>query len=61
MAKLCVQTLLFKSVMDKQTDAHAQPFYGPLGFCPEHTQTHSRFTALLEFVRDYLGEQVPER
>ena len=23
--------------------------------------THSRFTALLEFVRDYLGEQVPER
>jgi len=23
--------------------------------------THNRFTALLEFVWDYLGEQVPER
>jgi len=23
--------------------------------------THNRFTALLEFVRDYPGEQVPER
>jgi len=26
-----------------------------------HTHTHNRFTALLESVRDYLGEQVPER
>ena len=27
-----------------------------------HTDTtHNRFTALLEFVRDYLDEQVPER
>ena len=26
-----------------------------------HTYTHSRFTALLEFVRDHPGEQVPER
>ena len=27
-----------------------------------HTHnTHNRFTALLEFVRDYPGEQVPER
>jgi len=25
------------------------------------THTHSRFTALLEFVRDHPGEQVPER
>ena len=33
-----------------------------LRMCPEkHTHTHSRFTALLEFVRDYPGEQVPER
>jgi len=27
----------------------------------EHTHTHNCFTALLESVRDYLGEQVPER
>jgi len=27
--------------------------------CTQHT--HNRFTALLEFVRDYPGEQVPER
>ena len=26
-----------------------------------HTHTQNRFTALLEYVRDYLGEQVPER
>jgi len=26
-----------------------------------HTHTHNRFTALLKFVRDHLGEQVPER
>ena len=26
-----------------------------------HTHTHNRFTALLEYVRDYPGEQVPER
>jgi len=26
-----------------------------------HTHTHNRFTALLESVRDYPGEQVPER
>ena len=26
-----------------------------------NTHTHSRFTALLEFVRDHPGEQVPER
>ena len=26
-----------------------------------HTHTHNRFTALLEYVRDHLGEQVPER
>jgi len=26
-----------------------------------HTHTHNRYTALLEFVRDHPGEQVPER
>jgi len=26
-----------------------------------HTHTHSRFTAILDFVRDHPGEQVPER
>jgi len=26
-----------------------------------HTHTHNLFTALLEFVRDHPGEQVPER
>ena len=26
-----------------------------------HTHTHNRFTALLDFVRDYLGEPAPER
>jgi len=26
-----------------------------------HTHTHNTFTALVEFVRDYPGEQVPER
>jgi len=26
-----------------------------------HTHTHNRFTALLEFVRDHPGEQVPDR
>jgi len=26
-----------------------------------YTHTHNRFTALLESVRDYPGEQVPER
>jgi len=25
-----------------------------------HTHTHNRFTALLDFVRDYPGEPVPE-
>jgi len=35
--------------------------------CPYHcnlfccTHTHNRFTAVLEYVRDHLGEQVPER
>ena len=27
----------------------------------QHTHTHNCFTALLESVRDYPGEQVPER
>jgi len=27
----------------------------------QHTHTHNRFTAMLESVRDYPGEQVPER
>jgi len=26
-----------------------------------HTHTHNRFTALLEYVWDHQGEQVPER
>jgi len=26
-----------------------------------HTHTHNRFTALLEYVRDHPGEQVPAR
>jgi len=26
-----------------------------------HTHTHNHFTALLEYVRDHPGEQVPER
>jgi len=26
-----------------------------------HTHTHNRFTALLDFVQDYLGEPAPER
>jgi len=26
-----------------------------------HTHTHNRFTALLDFVRDYPGEPAPER
>jgi len=26
-----------------------------------HTHTHNHFTALLDFVRDYLGEPAPER
>jgi len=26
-----------------------------------HTHTHNRFTAVLEYVRDHPGEQVPER
>jgi len=29
--------------------------------CATHTHTHNRFTALLEYVRDHPGEQVPER
>ena len=31
------------------------------GKCSVNTHTHNRFTALLEYVRDYPGEQVPER
>jgi len=27
----------------------------------KHTHTHNRFTALLEYVQDHPGEQVPER
>jgi len=27
----------------------------------QHTHTHNRFTALLEYVWDHPGEQVPER
>jgi len=30
-------------------------------FIRQHTHTHNRFTALLEYVRDHPGEQVPER
>jgi len=26
-----------------------------------HTLTHNRFTALLDFVREYLGKPAPER
>jgi len=26
-----------------------------------HTHTHNRFTALLEYVQDHPGKQVPER
>jgi len=29
--------------------------------CITHTHTHNCFTALLEYVRDNPGEQVPER
>jgi len=29
--------------------------------CTKYTHTHNRFTALLEYVRDHPGEQVPER
>ena len=34
-----------------------------LTFCVTHTHTHTpnRFTALLEYVWDHPGEQVPER
>jgi len=34
---------------------------GQLSFASLHTHTHNRFTALLEYVRDHPGEQVPER
>jgi len=30
-------------------------------FVRASTHTHNRFTALLEFLQDYPGEQVPER
>jgi len=30
-------------------------------FRRHHTHSHNRFTALLEFIRDHLGKQVPER
>jgi len=36
-----------------------RPFYS--GFDVTHTHAHNRFTALLEFVLDHPGEQVPER
>jgi len=36
---------------------HLLPFY----LFRQVAHTHSRFTALLEFVRDHPGEQVPER
>jgi len=47
----------------------AQAYTGEkfLNFCAgvfqvqKTTHTHNRFTALLEFVRDHPGEQVPER
>ena len=36
--------------------AHMSSFYSYT-----HTHTHNRFTALLKYVRDHPGEQVPER
>jgi len=33
----------------------------PLKICLRHTHTHNHFTALQDFVRDYLGELAPER
>jgi len=33
----------------------------PLPLTVTHTHTHNHFTALLEYVRDHPGEQVPER
>jgi len=33
--------------------------FGWAFFCPTHRHTHNGFTALLEFVRDHPGEQVP--
>jgi len=41
------------------TSAHENNSYPKFLLWNEHT--HNRFTALLEFVRDHPGEQVPER
>jgi len=37
----------------------SKPFYRQI--LSYNTHTHNHFTALLEYVRDHLGEQVPER
>jgi len=43
-------------VTDKQTETLSQSFK-----LRPATHTHNRFTALLEYVWDHPGEQVPER
>jgi len=46
--------------MEYEVDG-ARPTGRPKKTRLKYTHTHNRFTALLESVRDYPGEQVPER
>jgi len=47
----------------EQLNSRIPDWSTPLSATSNHwkTHTHNRFTALLEFVRDHPGEQVPER
>jgi len=48
-------------VVDSSTAGQRETAHGQLPTLRRLSHTHNRFTALLELVRDNLGEQVPER
>jgi len=55
--KTCIFTNIFTSLKWSQTACNECV----KNFFMINTHTHNHFTALLDFVRDYLGESAPER
>jgi len=55
----CVVAKFSKPRVWKKVPERSALIFGDILNVLKHT--HNRFTALLEFVRDYRGEQVPER
>jgi len=51
----------YRHVMDGRIDRQTDTMMTANTALAQHTHTHNHFTALLEYVRDQPGEQVPER